>query len=73
MAAIAAVAVAGVFGANALADEHPSTFGRHVAMCAHASLGQRAAPPAVTCTHEGMTMTFATFGEMVLHMKDEHD
>ena len=46
-------------------------FGRHVAMCAH-ELGGRASAPAVTCTHDRMTMTFATFGAMVEHMRTMH-
>ena len=66
-AAVAALA-AGVSG-TAFAAEEP--FGRHVSMCAH-ELGQRADAPAVTCTHDGMTMTFTTFGAMVQHMRDMH-
>ena len=46
-------------------------FGQHVAMCAH-ELGARADAPAVTCTHDGMTMTFANFGAMVEHMRAMH-
>lgn len=65
--AVAALA-AGVSG-NASAGEEP--FGQHVSMCAH-ELGKRADTPAVTCTHDGMTMTFATFGAMVQHMRDMH-
>ena len=41
-------------------------------MCAQTSLDQRDNPPTVTCTHDGMTMTFATFGEMVQHMQLMH-
>ena len=66
-AAVAALA-AGVSG-NAFATDEP--LGRHVSMCAH-ELGQRADTSAVTCTHDGMTMTFATFGAMVQHMRDMH-
>ena len=40
-------------------------------MCAH-ELGARENPPAVTCTHDGMTMTFPTFGAMVDHMRAMH-
>lgn len=43
-------------------------FGAHVSDCAQMSLGQRAGAPAVTCTHDGTTMTFANFGQMVQHM-----
>ena len=68
--AVAAVAGALLVGAssNAVAAE---PFGQHVAMCAH-ELGQRADVPTVTCTHDGMTMTFATFGDMVEHMRQMH-
>ena len=67
IAAVAALA-AGVSG-TAFAAAEP--FGQHVSMCAH-ELGKRADTPAVTCTHVGMTMTFATFGAMVQHMRDTH-
>ncbi|HEU0247898.1 MAG TPA: hypothetical protein VFR38_12505 [Gaiellaceae bacterium] len=50
----------------------PVDLGRHVAMCAQGHLGQREAPPAVMCTHDGMTMTFPTFGAMVQHMSEMH-
>lgn len=66
-AAVAALA-AGVSGTAFAADE---PLGRHVSMCAH-ELGKRADTPAVTCTHDGMTMTFATFGAMVQHMREMH-
>ena len=46
-------------------------FGAHVSMCAH-ELGARDNPPAVTCTHDGMTMTFPTFGAMVTRMRAMH-
>lgn len=46
-------------------------FGEHVAECAH-QLGSRANAPEVTCTHDGMTMTFPNFGAMVQHMKAMH-
>lgn len=45
-------------------------FGTPISDCAHVSLGQRAGDPAVTCTHDGLTMTFDTFGQMVEHMLD---
>ena len=61
----------GVVG-NALAGDDPPAFGQHVAMCAQDSLGKDSNPPAVTCTHDGQTMTFATFGEMVQYMKEHH-
>ena len=62
----ATLALAAGSAGGALAD---NTFGQHVAACAHGSLGQRADPPSVTCTHDGMRMTFANFGEMVRHMR----
>ena len=65
LAATAAVALALVGPAAA------EPFGQHVAMCAH-ELGARADAPAVTCTHDGMTMTFANFGAMVEHMRAMH-
>lgn len=68
VAAVAAAVVAGTASTNAAAAE---PFGQHVAMCAQ-HLGQRADAPAVTCTHDGMTMTFATFGAMVEHMRQLH-
>lgn len=45
--------------------------GQHVAMCAH-QIGARDNAPAVTCSHDGITMTFANFGAMVEHMKLMH-
>lgn len=54
-------------GGSALAAGSPP-LGQHVSTCAHATLGQRDNPPAVTCTDNGITMTFANFGEMVQHM-----
>ena len=66
LAIAASAALAAGFSGSALAD---NSFGQHVAMCAHTTLGQRDNPPAVSCTHDGMTMTFANFGEMVQHMR----
>jgi hypothetical protein len=68
IASVAAAILTGGTPASAVAAD---SFGQHVAMCAH-QLGQRAAAPAVTCTHDGMTMTFATFGAMVQHMREMH-
>lgn len=68
IAAAVAVLAAGSTG-TALAAEEP--FGTHVAMCAQ-ELGKRAGAPAVTCAHDGMTMSFATFGAMVQHMRELH-
>lgn len=60
VAATTAAAFAGTASAG--------SFGQHVAMCAH-QVGARDDAPAITCTHDGMTMTFATFGAMVEHMR----
>lgn len=66
--AAGALALAAV--GNALAGPSPSAdLGQHVATCAQEHLGQRAGAPAVTCTDDGMTMTFPTFGAMVQHMR----
>ena len=60
-------------GATALgAPSAPADFGQHVANCAQEHLGQREAAPGVTCTHDGITMTFPTFGAMVQHMREHH-
>ena len=68
IAVVAATALAGAASANAIAAD---PFGQHVAMCTH-ELGQRADAPAVTCTHDGITMTFTNFGAMVQHMREIH-
>jgi hypothetical protein len=62
---IAAIGAAG--GTNAYAAGE--LFGQHVAACAQMSLGERADPSAVTCTHDGTSVTFPTFGAMVAHMR----
>ena len=64
--AAAGIATAGL-SASALAASEP--LGQHVSMCAQMSLGQRDNAPQVTCTHDGITMTFANFGAMVEHMR----
>ncbi len=66
VALAASAAVAAGFSGSALAD---NAFGQHVASCAQTALGQRDNPPEVTCSHDGMTMTFPTFGAMVEHMR----
>lgn len=68
--AVASVAALGT-GVAGTASAAEAPFGQHVSMCAH-EVGQRTDTPAVTCTHDGMTMTFATFGAMVQHMRDTH-
>jgi hypothetical protein len=68
LAAVGAMVV--VPAGSALAAADSAAFGQHVASCAREHLGQRADAPAVTCTMpDGSTMTFATFGAMVQHMR----
>ncbi|HLF68108.1 MAG TPA: hypothetical protein VI503_02090 [Gaiellaceae bacterium] len=59
-------------GTATAAPAPPADFGQHVAACAQDHLGQRELPPAVTCMHDGTTMTFATPGEMVEHLRQHH-
>ena len=63
-----AAAVAASVFAPGVGSAAASTFGQELAMCAH-ELGQRTDAPAITCSHDGMTMTFANFGAMVKHMR----
>jgi len=72
LALVSGAALAGGVSGNALAADDSATLGPHVAACAQESLGQRQSPPTVTCTHNGMTMTFATFGELMEHMRSMH-
>jgi hypothetical protein len=69
-AGVLALAVA---GSAAAAPNPAADFGQHVASCAQEQLGQREGAPAITCAHDGMTMTFPTFGAMVAHMKHHDD
>ena len=66
---LASAAVAAVSPGIAQASETGQPLGQHVSECAQTSLGQRANPPAITCSHDGQVHVFATFGEMVHHMK----
>jgi len=67
----AAGALALALGGNTLGAPSPSAdFGQHVATCAQEHLGQREGAPSVSCTHDGMTMTFPTFGAMVEHIEE---
>ncbi len=66
---LASAAVVAVSPGVVQAAETNEPFGRHVSECAQTSLGKRAAPPAVTCSHDGHVHVFANFGEMVQHMK----
>lgn len=63
---------AGLAGGAAASPNPAADVGQHLATCAREHLGQRADSPSVTCTHDGMEMTFATFGEMVQHMLEHH-
>lgn len=69
LAAASATALAFV-GSSAAAPSPEADLGQHIAACAREHLGQRAGAPAVTCTHDGMTMSFPTFGAMVQHMRE---
>jgi hypothetical protein len=71
-AALAPVAVLALAGGASAAPSPAAAFGQHVAACAKEHLGQRDAPPTVTCGHDGMTMTFPTFGAMVEHIAEMH-
>jgi hypothetical protein len=62
----------GLAGGPAAAPDLNAELGQHIASCARESLGQRANPPSVTCIHDGMQMTFPTFGAMVQHMRALH-
>lgn len=66
----AAVAAASPGVVQAAETDEP--FGRHVSECAQTSLGKRATPPAVTCSHDGHVHVFANFGEMAQHMREHH-
>lgn len=67
--ALSALAVSG----DALAEPSPAShLGQRVAACAQAHLGEREGAPAVTCTHDGVEMTFDTFGAMAQHMTEHH-
>ena len=71
-AVVASAAVAAAIPAVGQAAETGQPFGQHVSECAQMSLGERANPPAITCTHDGQVHTFANFGAMVQHMHAHH-
>ena len=71
LAAAGALALA-LAGSTLGAPSPSADLGQHVATCAQEHLGQREGAPSVTCTHDGVEMTFATFGAMVQHMRDQH-
>jgi len=72
VAILASAAVAAVSPGVVQAAGPDEPFGQHVSECAQTSLGKRATPPAVTCSHDGQLHTFANFGEMVHHMREHH-
>ena len=62
-----------LLGATAAPANTPGDgLGAHISECAQLALGQRVDPPAVTCTHDGHVHTFATFGELVAHVREHH-
>ena len=72
LAILATAAVAAVAPGVVQAAQTDEPFGQHVSNCAQTSLGKRANPPEVTCSHDGHTHVFANFGEMVQHMREHH-
>jgi hypothetical protein len=69
-ALVSAVPLLGATAAPANTPGEP--LGAHISACAQLALGQRADPPAVTCTHDEHVHTFATFGELVAHVREHH-
>ena len=62
-----------LLGAPAAPANTPDVpLGAHISECAQLALGPRVDPPAVTCTHDGHVHTFATFGELVAHAREQH-
>ena len=74
VAAVTAVALAVTTAGAPVASAQPPSepLGAHVSECAHVALGKRVAPPAVTCSHDGHLHSFATFGELVAHLRAHH-
>ena len=72
LAMLATAAVGAVSPGVVQAAQTDEPFGQHVSSCAQTSLGKRASPPEVTCSHDGHTHVFANFGEMVQHMYEHH-
>ncbi len=70
LALVSTAAIWGASAGSALAAASPP-LGQHVSSCAHASLGQRDNPPSVTCTDNGVTMSFANVGAMVQYMRSD--
>ena len=72
VAILTSAAAAAVSPGVVQAAESDEPFGQHVSECAQTSLGKRATPPAVTCSHDGQLHVFANFGAMVQHMREHH-
>ncbi len=72
LAILATAAVGAVSPGVVQAAQTDEPFGQHVSNCAQTSLGKRANPPEVTCSHDGHMHVFANFGEMVQHMHEHH-
>jgi len=72
LAVLATAAVAAVAPGVVQAAQTDEPLGHHVSECAKTSLGKRANPPKVTCSHGGHTHFFANFSEMVQHMHEHH-
>jgi len=73
IAAVAGASAASVAGTSAaLAAPSAEPLGGHVSECARIALDKRPDPPQVTCVHDDHVHTFATFGELVAHVR-EHD
>lgn len=66
---VVTAAAALVVPAAALAEEEP--LGDHISQCAKIALPPTDAP-SIACEHDGHVHTFATFGEMVLHLLEHH-
>ena len=72
---LSALVVTSVLGATAPAapaQAQRPTLGTHVSLCARDALGQRPAPPSVSCDHDGHVHAFANFGAMVEHLREHH-
>jgi hypothetical protein len=70
VALVSAVPLLGATAAKANPPGEP--LGTHISECARLAVGHRVDPPAVTCTDDGHVHRFATFGELVAHVR-EHD
>jgi hypothetical protein len=62
----------GLAGPAGAAPAPAAALGQHIASCAQSNVGRRDNAPSVTCIHDGMVMSFPTFGAMVQHMSEMH-